>query len=70
MHATNLNDEQLAQKFNNLAMQRARNEVQYQAIGEFCRKAGLDQADEIARRAKQLGERLLGPGICLIMGDL
>ncbi|MGH8613650.1 MAG: phosphotransferase [Gammaproteobacteria bacterium] len=70
LHATSLNDEQLARKFNNLAMQRARFEVQYQAVGEFCRKADVAQADEIARRATGLGERLLGPGICLIMGDL
>jgi tRNA A-37 threonylcarbamoyl transferase component Bud32 len=70
LHVQSANDPRLAEAFDNASIQRTRLEVQYRAIGQLCHKAGLPDAVELGERAAAFGERLQGPGICVIMGDL
>lgn len=60
----------LAQQFNNSAIQRTRLEFQYKNIQQYAQNAGLPNTDEIGRRAMAYGEKLQEPGLTLIMGDL
>lgn len=70
LHGTTFRSERLAARFCNSSAQQTRNEVQYGRIGEFLRQAGIEDSGALGRRAAALGERLLEPGACLIMGDL
>jgi 5-methylthioribose kinase len=70
LHLRSYRDGRLAEVFDNRTIQRTRLEVQYRAIKDLCERAGLPDADEIGRQAVALGELLLQPGLCVIMGDL
>ncbi|MEL6842255.1 MAG: phosphotransferase [Bacteroidota bacterium] len=69
LHSSSFDDAQLAQDFDNQAVQRVRLSVQYN-LGQALREAQIPQADEIAKRIQQVGQAIYQPGICLIMGDL
>lgn len=51
-------------------MQKTRHEVQYKPVREQLEKDGIQEAGRLGDRAVELGEELLDPGKCLIMGDL
>ncbi len=70
LHRSTAGDERVARRFQNLDVQRTRLASQYRAIEGFARQAGADDAVALGRRAVELGERLLGRGVCLTMGDL
>ena len=70
LHARTEGDAALAAAFDNAAVQEARLDVQYRAIGSMLSQAGIAAPPAAARRAARLGERLTGAGRCLIMGDL
>jgi tRNA A-37 threonylcarbamoyl transferase component Bud32 len=70
LHARTFGDEGLAASFDNGAMQRVRLEVHYRPIAALCREAGFPDAGALGRAARELGETLQGPGVCLTMGDL
>lgn len=70
VHVQSAHDPQLAEMFDNPSIQRTRLDVQYRAVGDLCRKAGLPDATELGERAVAFGERLQEPGTCVIMGDL
>jgi len=70
LHVRSFNDDNLATTFDNRGIQQTRLVRHYGAIRDLCRRAGLSDADELGRTAISLGELLLGPGRCVIMGDL
>jgi 5-methylthioribose kinase len=70
LHRSTLGDETAAETFDNRAMQETRHAIQYQAVADLLRRGGVADADVLGRRAEALGETLLGPGLCLTMGDL
>ena len=70
LHAATVDDDALAQRFDNRAMQETRLAVQYEAVAEMLARAGVDDAAALGARAEALGRRLLAPGCCLTMGDL
>ena len=70
LHRRTLHDTDLRERFDNRPMQQTRHAVQYQAVGDLLREAGIPDAEALGQRAKALGEYLLTPGRCLTMGDL
>ncbi len=70
LHGMSLSDPLLAVDLENDAVQRTRLEVQYRAIGDILGAEGVADGDSLGARAVDLGERLLAPGACAIMGDL
>ena len=70
LHAGSYNNQSLAERFDNTAIQRTRLEVQYRAIRDLCVRAGLSDAEALGRTAAVLGELLQKPGLYVIMGDL
>ena len=60
----------MAVRFDNSAIQKTRLDVEYGTIPALCREAGLADAEALGRSAVQLGQDLLAPGHCLVMGDL
>jgi 5-methylthioribose kinase len=70
LHLESFDDPEFAVDFDNSGIQRSRLELQYGAVGDMCRKAGLSDAEELGRKAVTLGEQLLSPGVCVIQGDL
>lgn len=70
LHRESLRQTILAQRFNNHSIQQTRYTVQYESIGPLCIEAGVEDAEDLGLKARQLGTRLLQKGICLIMGDL
>jgi len=70
LHAHSLETPALAHAFDNRAMQRTREEVQYQQVGSLCRDGGIAEPDRMGAIAAALGERFRTPGRCLTMGDL
>jgi aminoglycoside phosphotransferase (APT) family kinase protein len=70
LHAQSRGDPALARQFDNRAVQQTRYRVQYLAMRELAARAGCVAADAIGSSAAALGERFLGDGICLTMGDL
>lgn len=57
-------------EYHNLPVQVSRHAVQYSQVREFLEQAGVPDAEACGKRAAELGERLVEPGRCLIMGDL
>ena len=70
LHTTTAANKTFERAINNLSIQHTRRTVQYDAIGSLCRKAGYERAEIAGRQASELGQRLLSPGKCIIMGDL
>lgn len=70
LHRQSLDHPQLAADFRNQAIQETRLAVQYQGARELLRSAEIPDADALGEQAEALGERLLQPGRCLVMGDL
>ncbi len=56
--------------FDNTGIQQTRLEVQYRQVGAALARAGIADAAALGAQAVGLGTRLLGPGRCLVMGDL
>ncbi|MGH7818347.1 MAG: phosphotransferase [Candidatus Binatia bacterium] len=70
LHGRSFGDRSIARHFDNADVQRTRHEIQYLAVEELCRRAGIRDAPGLGATARSLGERLLRPGVCLTMGDL
>lgn len=70
LHGTTLGDRGLAADFDNRPVQRTRLQVQYRAVEGMLARAGVADGADLGARASDLGERLLGTGRCLQMGDL
>lgn len=70
LHAETCQDPELARRHDNASVQRTRDEVQYRGVGPACARAGLPGAAQVEAAALALGQRFLGPGRCLVMGDL
>ena len=70
LHRESFNNPSIAQKFNNHPIQQTRYTVQYESIGPLCKGMGIEDAEDLGLKARQLGTRLLQEGSCLVMGDL
>ena len=70
LHRISFGKPDFAQLFDNHAIQKTRYNVQYESIGPLCLGAGIEDAEDLGLKARQLGTRLLQEGACLIMGDL
>ncbi|HKK44730.1 MAG TPA: phosphotransferase [Balneolaceae bacterium] len=57
-------------QFNNSNIQQTRLEVQYKPATEHAKRAGTLNTDVIRSKTIALGQKLLSPGCCLVMGDL
>lgn len=71
-HAKTYKNEGLKKDFNNEDIQHTRAEVQYRGAENHIDAAEVDVSvkEEAAKKCRILGEQLLKPGSCLIMGDL
>ena len=56
--------------FQNINIQKTRLQVQYRGAGRFLENAGIEPDPVAVKNAERLGEKLLSPGKCLVMGDL
>lgn len=70
LHKSTFQHPVLQKKFNNKDIQKTRQQVQYCPAWEYAEKAGVTNAKLIKTRTKDLGQLLLKPGYCLVMGDL
>ncbi|MGJ3243590.1 MAG: phosphotransferase family protein [Opitutales bacterium] len=72
LHRTSAGRTDLAHRFNNRPIQQTRLDLQYAAVAHYAARAGAPTGDldRIERRARALGNDLLRPGGCLVMGDL
>lgn len=70
LHRSTYLDETFRDAFNNLSIQESRMQGQYARIETYLKRGHVSDASELGRRAFDLGQRLLKPGVCLIMGDL
>ena len=70
LHNESFNAAAFAQRFNNHPIQQTRYTVQYESVGSLCSEAGIEDAEDLGLKARQLGTRLLQEGSCVIMGDL
>jgi Ser/Thr protein kinase RdoA (MazF antagonist) len=70
LHAGTAGDRALSCAFRNRGVQRTRMATQYLAVETWAQAAGLPDAESLARAAREVGERFLEPGKCLVMGDL
>lgn len=70
LHRETIGSTVLARQFDNADVQRARLETQYARVAELAAHAGADDAPMLGGTAVALGNRLLEPGRCLVMGDL
>ena len=72
LHKLTVNNEFLDKQFNNCDIQQTRLNVQYNPAADYLSKAGLSgvASNQISQKTKSLGQKLLEPGRCLVMGDL
>jgi len=72
LHKLTVNNEILDKQFNNTDIQQTRLKVQYNPAADYLSKTGLDKAisNQVSQKTKTLGQKLLEPGRCLVMGDL
>jgi len=70
LHRTTFEHEELGKAFHNVGIQKVRNQLQYQPAHEYLGKAENEVKEVIKATCQDLGNRLLRPGKCLVMGDL
>lgn len=70
LHKKSLSDAHLAELFNNIPIQETRNQVQYQPAADYVHSVTSTIDTDIKTQFKALGNELLTPGKCLVMGDL
>jgi len=71
LHRATTDRPDLAETFDNRPVQQTRFELQYASAASYAETAGIptDGLERIQAHSTGLGERLLRPGRCLIMGD-
>ena len=70
LHSQTIASQVLELTFNNVSVQQTRKTVQYDTVGSLCQQLGISDYETLGEQARSLGERLLQPGACLVMGDL
>ncbi|HMB98677.1 MAG TPA: aminoglycoside phosphotransferase family protein [Balneolaceae bacterium] len=70
LHRETAGDSFFKRSFQNLNIQKTRRQVQYKGAGQFLKNAGITPSSVAINNAERLGEELLMPGKCLVMGDL
>ncbi|MEL6133718.1 MAG: phosphotransferase [Bacteroidota bacterium] len=69
LHKYSLNDKEYARRFHNVDIQRVRSQVQYH-LSPAQLHPWTPRARHVSTQIQQLGNALLYPGHCMIMGDL
>lgn len=70
LHSLTFGNENIAEALDNREIQQSRLEVQYAPIRRLLEDQGIGNAAVLGRKARQMGEKYLSKGKCLIMGDL
>lgn len=70
LHAQTMGDEAIAKAFDNRAAQTTRKKVQYDAVEQILVELDTPDAAPLGAVAREVGNRFLKPGRCLVMGDL
>jgi 5-methylthioribose kinase len=72
IHRETYQNEVIKQGFNNADIQQTRKKVQYNPTADYLQETGASDGDSnlISRKTKALGQALLEPGKCLVVGDL
>jgi len=70
LHARSRALPQLLRELDNRDVQEVRQRTQYQQVEQWLGDAGIADAAVAGARARELGQRFLLPGHCLVMGDL
>ncbi|MDX1618647.1 MAG: phosphotransferase [Balneolaceae bacterium] len=70
LHKQTYQSTEIRSRFNNRPIQETRNDVQYRPAADYVAEILPDESERLRKRAESLGEKLLGPGRTLVMGDL
>ncbi|MDZ7682826.1 MAG: phosphotransferase [Fodinibius sp.] len=72
LHCQTYGNDTLAKQFHNRDIQQVRQKVQYNPAADYLSQTVLGDVDFnlVAQKTKALGQKLLEPGKCLVMGDL
>lgn len=70
LHCETYEEEALQATLNNAAIQQARLSGQYTDTLDYLRRGRVAGADQLGEVARNFGQRLQSPGVCLTMGDL
>lgn len=70
LHRQTLDKPSLADQFDNRPIQQTRLQLQYKPADSYALKAGISNTHKLQAKTEALGQKLLGPGRCLVMGDL
>lgn len=70
LHRSTYQKEPFRKDFNNKQIQSTRNRLQYQPAFEYAEIQESGLSEKIKKLTQNLGNLLLKPGICLVMGDL
>ena len=70
LHRKSYQQDRYRESFSNADIQQTRMEVQYRSAADYAAKVTFDSIEEIKNKTTKLGQELLHPGRCLIMGDL
>lgn len=70
LHSSTFRDDELRNSFHNLEIQSVRNQLQYRPAHKYANLQDESLDNEIKTKSTDLGNRLMKPGKCLIMGDL
>ncbi|MGM0458733.1 MAG: phosphotransferase [Bacteroidota bacterium] len=70
LHRETAGNSWFRENFNNTGIQQTRKQVQYDGVENFLVSAGITPDQNAVDHARNLGERLLTPGKCMVMGDL
>lgn len=69
LHAQTFRQKEITGQFRNLSVQKTRQNVQYKSVEKTLQDHGFHSSGAV-ENAETLGEVLLEPGVCLVMGDL
>ncbi len=72
LHKETYAQSEFAERFHNSNIQQTRQQLQYNPAAEYLKKTGVVNVDSnlVQSKTKTLGQTLLEPGKCLVMGDL
>lgn len=70
LHRNTFQDGELKRNFHNIEIQKVRNQLQYQSAHTYLGMYENELAETVKTRCQSLGNKLMEPGICLVMGDL
>lgn len=70
LHGQTFGNADLKKRFNNKTIQQTRFAIQYDAIEDMLKRAGIADYKILGEKTRTMGKKFLEPGLCLTMGDL